>query len=132
MAYDTNKIASLLHIKTLINKIKETFAAKSDITALNNRISTLENTVYSQNFTVNNKLAIAYKTAGSKTFAQLPTSFDNSVPPYASQSLCGNVYNVTDAFTTTALFVEGAGKSCLAGTNVVVVYDNGKYKYDIL
>ena len=33
----------------------------------------------------------------------------------------GNVYNITDAFTSTADFVEGAGKKYTAGTNVVIV-----------
>ena len=33
----------------------------------------------------------------------------------------GNVYNITDAFTSTANFVEGAGKKYSAGSNVVVV-----------
>ncbi|MBQ8693623.1 MAG: hypothetical protein IJ520_10825 [Synergistaceae bacterium] len=33
----------------------------------------------------------------------------------------GNVYNITDAFTTTADFVEGADKPHTAGSNVVIV-----------
>lgn len=83
-------------------------------------------------FKMDENLATVYKAKGSKTFAQLPTSFDNSIPAYATQSLCGNVYNVTDDFTTTELFIEGAGKSYPAGTNVVVVYEGGAYKLDVL
>lgn len=45
----------------------------------------------------------------------------------------GKVYNMTAAFTTTADFLEGAGKSFPAGTNVVIVdAGSGTYKYDVL
>ena len=66
----------------------------------------------------------AYKAAGSVAFASLPA---------LSSANEGKVYNVTDSFTTTADFVEGAGKSYPAGTNVVVVNTSGTtYKYDVL
>ena len=66
----------------------------------------------------------AYKAAGSVAFASLPA---------LSSANEGKVYNVTDAFTTTADFVEGAGKSYPAGTNVVIVNTSGTtYKYDVL
>ena len=39
---------------------------------------------------------------------------------------------MTDAFTTTDQFVEGAGKSYPAGTNVAVVLVGEDYKYDVL
>ena len=69
----------------------------------------------------------AYKAKGSVTFANLPA---------LSATNEGSVYNVTDAFTTTADFVEGAGHSYPAGTNVVII-NNGteqspSYKYDVL
>ena len=65
-----------------------------------------------------------YKPAGSIAFASLPA---------LSSANEGKVYNVTDAFTTTADFVEGAGKSYPAGTNVVIVNTSGTtYKYDVL
>ena len=45
----------------------------------------------------------------------------------------GKVYNMTAAFTTTADFLEGAGKSFPAGTNVVIVdAGSGTCKYDVL
>ena len=44
----------------------------------------------------------------------------------------GNVYNVKAAFTTDETFLEGTGKSYPAGTNVVVVEDQGAYKFDAL
>lgn len=52
--------------------------------------------------------------------------------PALSESILGNVYNVTDAFTTTANFVEGAGNKYPKGTNVVVVKVGDAYKYDVL
>ena len=65
-----------------------------------------------------------YKPAGSIAFASLPT---------LGVAYEGYVYNVTDSFTTTSDFVEGAGKSYAAGTNVVCV-DTGSsvYKWDVL
>lgn len=63
-----------------------------------------------------------YKAGGSKAFANLPE---------ASAETLGYVYNVTDAFTTTDSFVEGAGKSFAAGTDVGVVADGDTYKYNV-
>lgn len=66
---------------------------------------------------------VKYKPAGSVAFAELPS---------LSESILGNVYNVTDAFTTTANFVEDAGNKHPKGTNVVVVKVGDAYKYDVL
>ena len=61
---------------------------------------------------------------GSSAFASLPTP--------AAENL-GWMFNVTDAFTTTSAFVEGAGKSFPAGTNVYVCNPSGStYKWDVL
>lgn len=73
---------------------------------------------------VDSKLSATYKPAGSLAFASLPSP---------SSSVLGNVYNVTNSFTTTANFVEGAGNNYSAGTNVVVVEaSSGVYKFDVL
>ena len=65
-----------------------------------------------------------YTPKGSIAFASLPT---------AAAGNKGWVYNVTNAFTTTAAFVEGAGHSYGAGTNVVCVdAGSGSYKWDVL
>lgn len=69
-------------------------------------------TVIGQKFSA---LGGAYKVKGSRSFADLP-----SVSTATADDI-GNVYNVTNAFTTTADFVEGAGKKYPAGTNVVIV-----------
>lgn len=62
-------------------------------------------------------LVKVYKPAGSATLDTLPV---------LSASVIGNVYNMSEAFETTADFVEGAGVSYGAGVNVVVV-DCGGY-----
>ena len=63
---------------------------------------------------VSNTITSVYKAAGSLPFASLTSA----LLVKANQ---GNVYNITDAFTTTADFTEGAGKKYTAGTNVAVV-----------
>lgn len=73
---------------------------------------------------IDNKIGSTYKAKGSVAFASLPS---------LSSTNEGNVYNVTDAFTTTSDFVEGAGNNYPAGTNVVIVNTTGStYKYDVL
>lgn len=64
-----------------------------------------------------------YKPLGSSTFANLPDPSTLAV---------GDVYNVSDDFTTTGEFIEGAGKSFPAGTNVVVVDNGGQKMWDVL
>lgn len=70
------------------------------------------------------KVTGVYKPKGTVAFANLPT---------ASASNVGFVYNISDDFTTTAAFVEGAGKAHKAGSNVVCVDEgNNAYKWDVL
>ncbi len=75
---------------------------------------------------IDNKLSATFKPGGSVAFANLPT---------LNASNLGKILNVTDSFTTTADFVEGAGKSYPAGTNVAIVdigtSSSPSYKYDI-
>lgn len=73
------------------------------------------------------QISRVYKPAGSYDFA----AFQQEVE--ATESNLGNVYNITDSFTTTSYFVEGSGKVYPAGTNVVVVeVSSGVYKFDVL
>lgn len=73
---------------------------------------------------VDAKVTGVYTPKGSIAFASLPTAAGGNK---------GWVYNVTDAFTTTAAFVEGAGHAYGAGTNVVCVdAGSGSYKWDVL
>lgn len=69
-------------------------------------------TVVGQKFSA---LGGAYRVKGSVAFANLPSV------QTATEDMIGYTYNVTDNFTTTADFVEGAGKKYPAGTNVVIV-----------
>lgn len=64
----------------------------------------------------------AVKPKGSVAFADLPTP---------SKPTLGDMYNVTDAFTTTASFTEGSGKSYPAGSNVVCVSSGTEYLWDV-
>lgn len=72
-------------------------------------------------------ITTTYKPGGSVAFASLPA---------LNADHLGFVYNVTDAFTTTANFVEGAGKSFPAGTDVAIVdvgaAQNPSYKYNVM
>lgn len=65
-----------------------------------------------------------YRPAGSIAFAQLPALTADHV---------SEVYDITDAFVTTADFLEGAGISYPAGTDVAIVEPSeGVYKYDAM
>ena len=71
-------------------------------------------------------ISAVYKPAGSVAFASLPTPGADNL---------GNVYNVTDEFTTDARFTEGAGQEYPAGTNVAVVETSNEpatYKFDVM
>ena len=73
---------------------------------------------------ISTKISTAYKVKGSSAFASLPE---------LSETEEGNVYNITDEFTTTANFVEGEGKKYPAGTNVVCIEESeGVFKWDVL
>ena len=66
----------------------------------------------------------AYIAKGAVAFEDLPA---------LDASREGFVYNITNAFTTTSDFVEGAGTEYPAGTNVVIINTTGNtYKYDCL
>lgn len=70
----------------------------------------------------------AYVFRGSSTLANLPSVM--------TAAMVGYVYNMSEDFTTTADFVEGAGKKYSAGTNVVIC-DVGEalspsYKFDVI
>lgn len=197
MAYDLTKLASLLHIKNLINKIKEVFATKDEMNEVGQAFTTLQLNVTSVNNQMNNRVGVlesglnnlqsdlteatselqttknkvtsleqgltgmsssltsmgsqitsmeqsidakiavtvssAYKAKGSKTFAQLPTVAQMSVSGAGGAPvMLGYVYNMTESFTTDDRFVEGAGKTYPAGTNIVVVTDGGSFKFDVL
>ena len=69
------------------------------------------------------KISSTYKAAGSATFAALPA---------LAAAIEGNVYNISDEFTTTEDFVEAAGTKYPAGTNIVCIKVGEAYKWDVL
>lgn len=72
------------------------------------------------------KSSSPYTAGGSISFANLPA---------ATEINRGLVYNITDAFVTTASFLEGPGIKCSAGTDVAIVKipnsDPAEYAYNI-
>lgn len=73
---------------------------------------------------INVAISTTYRAAGSIAFEALPT---------LAASEEGKVYNISNEFTTTANFVEGAGKKYPVGTNVVCIdVGTDEYKWDVL
>lgn len=89
-------------------------------TSVNSKISQAKTDMQSA---IDAAVSSVYEPKGSVAFASLPEP---------AEGIKGDVYNVTDAFTTTTSFVEGAGKKYPAGTNVVCVSDGDAYKWDVL
>ena len=87
-----------------------------------NTLNTFMNTTVPNTYAKKTDISTAYKACGSVS----------SVPSLAAEYIVGDVLNVTAAFTTTADFVEGAGKQYPAGTNIVKVNVNGTAKWDVL
>lgn len=111
-------------VASLSGKVTAAEVQEAITEALPTKVSQLENDAkYQTEDQVNAKISAVYKPGGSVAFASLPT---------ADADHLGMVYNVTDAFTTTDDFVEGAGSQYPAGTNVVVVSVEDAYKYDVL
>lgn len=130
---DTSTVAGLIqtvgqHTQQISTLNEQMTTVQGDITTINSTLADKANSadVYTKQQTddkISAAISSVYKPAGSTAFADLPA---------ASADTLGNVYNVTDAFTTTDSFVEGAGKSYPAGTNVAVVLVGEEYKYDVL
>ena len=121
---DTSTVAGLAD--TVGQHTQQIANLTSDISSLSTNKAD-KDSVYTKTETDNQiKSAISsvYKPAGSIAFIDLPAlTSDNE----------GKVYNITDEFTTTNNFVEGAGKKYSAGQNVVIIKDSeGVYKYDVL
>ena len=124
-------------VSYLLGLIKGTFLAKEDtatvaisgkFTDLTNLPTTLLGYGIKDAYTIDQIKALItalFTYGGSCTFANLPTP---------SASNVNHVYNVTEPFTTTSSFMEGAGGWYPAGTDVVVVAvtNNGTttYVYD--
>lgn len=122
------KLAALEKMGQAAKKDIERVESKIDDITLPTKLSELTNdsgyqTAAEVNTAISSQIGRVYKAGGSKAFAELPEP---------SEEFFGNVYNVTDAFTTKADFVEGAGKAFPAGTDVAVVLDGDTYKLNVL
>ena len=124
MAYDKNNALKVGQLETFGTAVENRFAKKSDVTEIQNAGYQTAGDVETA---INSKLTSTYKAGGSVAFASLPA---------AEAANLGKVYNVTDAFTTTENFIEGAGQKHPAGTNVAVVEvtdgEDVSYKYDVM
>lgn len=119
---DTSSVSGLQEavgqLQTDVDALEATVAEKADA-----------DNVYTKQQTddkISGALSSVYKPAGSVAFASLPTPGADNL---------GNVYNVTDEFTTDDRFVEGTGQEYPAGTNVVVVETSNEpatYKFDVM
>lgn len=120
----------------LSNKIDNasTNAANAKQIATQNA-NAIANNIYSKSQTyskteVDDKVSAALTSAivpkGTVTYANLPTP---------AKANLGYMYNVSDAFTTDARFVDGASKKYAAGANVYVVAvttgSSTEYKFDV-
>ncbi len=120
MAISADKLVKLSQMKTEAQRVKAELDKKASAA------TTLAGYGITDAYTkteVDAKIGSVYKPGGSVPFASLPT---------ADKEHLGMVYNVTDAFTTTDSFIDGAGHGYPAGTNVVIILDGETYKYDTL
>ena len=122
-----DKLTKLKHLKSLAEKIQTDYATKAELPT---KVSDLTNDSDFQTGTevseaISAAVAGALIPSGSIAFASLPA---------LQKSNCNKIYNITDSFTTTSDFVEGADKSYPAGTNVAIINvgtaSSPSYKYD--
>lgn len=119
--FKTSAEADISKLKTDVSTNTAEIAKKANSTDVYAKTETYNKTEVENK--ISSAISSVYKPAGSVAFAGLPA---------LSADVLGNVYNVTNKFTTTADFVEGAGQKYPAGTNVVIVSVGDAYKYDVL
>ena len=121
-------LATKLTMENLAVVLKDTFAYAEDLPT---KVSELTNDSNYQTgaqveASINAKIASVYKPGPSVAFENLPA---------LTAANEGFVYNITNAFTTTADFVEGAGKKHKAGADVGIVNvgtaETPEYKYNV-
>ena len=108
-----------------IEEVKAAYEA-ADVT-INNKFAEYYNKTETESKIdekINVAISTTYKAAGSITFEELPELAAGEE---------GKVYNISNEFTTTENFIEGAGTSYPAGTNVVCIdVGTDEYKWDVL
>lgn len=120
-AYTDTEVSDALNEAKAYADTAETDAVTTANTYTNEQVAAAKTELQTE---INSKISTAYKVKGSKAFADLPA---------LSESEEGNVYNLTDGFTTTADFAEGEGQKYPAGTNIVCIEESeGVFKWDVL
>lgn len=107
--------------------LNQFYARKTDLPTklsdLTNDAGFISETVIDEK--IDAKVSGALIPGGSIAFADLPA---------LAKANCNKIFNITDAFTTTSDFVEGADKDYPAGTNVAIINvgtaSSPSYKYD--
>lgn len=106
--------------------------ARSDISTINGKIPSAASSsnklvdTTTMNDAIGQAVSAAYKSAGNKTVAELTSSL-------LVAANRGKVYNMTDAGTTTADFVEGAGHPIRVGDDIGICEPTtGTFKFNIL
>ena len=122
-----DKLTKLKALKALAEKIQSDYETKAELPT---KVSDLTN---DSNYQTDTQVADAISAAvagalipgGSILFANLPA---------LAKANNNHIYNIEDAFTTTADFLEGAGVDYPAGTNVAIINTGTSsspvYKYD--
>lgn len=126
--------------RTITDEERTTWNAKSDFSGSYNdlankpTIPTNNNQLtngagYQTEMQVNNLI----KSATSKVIEYGGSTDIAGLPDLAIAANAYKMYNITEGFSTTAQFLEGAGKSYPAGTNVVVIPNSAgtAYVFDI-
>ena len=126
--YNTHADGETTYNKTQIDGKEATL--QNQITANAGNIATIQGSDTTKSMRtiaeeVVNALPAVYTPKGTVAFANLPALADCSI---------GWVYNISDGFTTTSDFIEGAGIVKEAGTNIAIIDSdgNGTKKYDVL
>ena len=107
-------------------------ATPSDISTATADMAT-KTWVTTQNYATTSNVNTLISQAVSTVYTPKGSLADiSTVDTVAESGKVGDVYNITSEFTTTASFVEGAGKVYPAGTNIVLVTVEEAKKWDVL
>lgn len=126
--------AQVVESLTAINQsITETTELANTAQASATQASTLAMQAQTTANTAQNTAQQALNKANSVSSAFRPQGSVSTITSMAqpSSTTVGYVYNITQSFTTTSQFVEGAGKTYPAGTNVAIIQQGSSYYYDV-
>ena len=107
-------------------------ATPSDISTATADMAT-QTWVTSQNYATTSNVNTLISQAVSTVYTPKGSLADiSTLTTLVTSGKVGDVYNISSEFTTTADFVEGAGKVYPAGTNIVLVEVEEAKKWDVL